>query len=586
MRALAVLAILLTAVAADIASGTRYSLSTTWPLLAVDEGGRGRVVYVTIEVACPGSGLLTAEPPGAFDRSFMLSARYALLLASLFTGFNYSSCDFGLRLANGQGVTLSGGSAALALFMAFAGLERGSAEPVPATGVLGPGGLVGLVGGLSEKVSAAREASYELVVGPATNESWPGYRGVWHALQALALLAPSGTAPSITLAGGGNPSHMFAAAAERYRGLAKLYLDEAASLGAACEASRYVSAGDEALSRGMVYAATSTYFVAAFHALQCYLGALRSSNPGGFQDVVSAISSWASGNLSLVEGALGEAVHNVSAATPWDIDVAYNAYIRYLMAKGALVAFLTNPNRYDLVAIALLRALSALDWLSLAGRGNETSAVNVSGAEALVEGLGEVTYSYLASAGYAVAWRSVGSPLEGPVGGLLSAMASYYFMYLSLSSSGAWGEVFEPVLRSCNLSEGLEALLGAVPSAKATAGPKLYAEAVEFYVEEGLAGFAIQVAADLSVELALSSALEYGSAATRVPLVPSLASLPTEFLAVPAALVVLGGLLVAAELRRQRTRGTGAAAQAGGDSNVEGAAACQTHPMATATPRP
>lgn len=141
-----------------------YKLS----LLAIDNEGKGRIVDVYITVSTPGKGVVTIIPSNAFSQDTLLSFKLALVYSSLLTGEDYKRLDYTISV---QGIAQVEGTSATLLFTVFtiSLLRNESFDSLKsATGIIGPGGIVGRVGGIPQKVDAAKSSGLKLVAGPLT----------------------------------------------------------------------------------------------------------------------------------------------------------------------------------------------------------------------------------------------------------------------------------------------------------------------------------------------------------------------------------------------------------------------------------
>lgn len=172
-----------------------YKLS----LLAVDNEGRGRIVDVYITVSTPGRGVITVIPSNAFSQDTLLSFKLALLYASLLTGEDYRRLDYTISV---QGLAQVEGTSATLLFTVFAIslLRNESFDSLKsATGIIGSGGIVGRVGGVAQKVEAAKSYGLKLVTGPfSSNVSDEIYQPVLTVFQAYEKFSQKSLFPELS----------------------------------------------------------------------------------------------------------------------------------------------------------------------------------------------------------------------------------------------------------------------------------------------------------------------------------------------------------------------------------------------------
>ncbi|QOR94255.1 hypothetical protein IMZ38_06465 [Thermosphaera chiliense] len=195
---IALIMCLTTALAGFGEYNTKESSTYKLSLLAIDNEGRGRIVDVYITVSTPGRGVVTVIPSNAFSQDTLLSFKLALLYSSLLTGEDYKRLDYTISV---QGIAQVEGTSATLLFMVFAIslLRNESFDSLKsATGVIGPGGIVGRVGGIAQKVYAAKYSGLKLVTGPFTaNVTDEIYQPVLTVFQAYEKFSETGLFPEL-----------------------------------------------------------------------------------------------------------------------------------------------------------------------------------------------------------------------------------------------------------------------------------------------------------------------------------------------------------------------------------------------------
>jgi hypothetical protein len=131
-------------------------------LLAVLSDGRGATVPGEIRVIYGGKGLISTS--SGVGEDVAVSFNLALMYASVITGVDYKCCNYYLDISANVG----GLSATLLFFIALLQIFQGQecSTSVSATGIIGPGGIVGAVAGLEQKLLAAQEKNLTLVYIP------------------------------------------------------------------------------------------------------------------------------------------------------------------------------------------------------------------------------------------------------------------------------------------------------------------------------------------------------------------------------------------------------------------------------------
>ncbi len=130
--------------------------------LAVDQDGDGIVFPIEIEIIGSGAGRISVDVGNVqYDAAFQEAVRTAAEVASDYTGVTESDKDIIVRLVNeSDGLIVVDGPSAGAVIavMMVAGLEEKQLDPdILVTGAIEPDGMVGMVGGLSDKADAAAD---------------------------------------------------------------------------------------------------------------------------------------------------------------------------------------------------------------------------------------------------------------------------------------------------------------------------------------------------------------------------------------------------------------------------------------------
>ncbi|WP_069807998.1 S16 family serine protease [Vulcanisaeta thermophila] len=159
-----------TALAAQWVMVTEYENSTTIHALAVSSNSTGAVINITITAVTPGSGnvYVAANPlPTAESGTFLSSSQIAALVATYLANQSFTRYDF---LINVEPTTLEIGGPSASGYMTvamWALITNHTLNPdVVMTGMILPDGTIGPVGGLPEKIAAAAQEGYEVVLIP------------------------------------------------------------------------------------------------------------------------------------------------------------------------------------------------------------------------------------------------------------------------------------------------------------------------------------------------------------------------------------------------------------------------------------
>ena len=143
----------------------------------------GVLTTITINVT-NGNGAVVIKGPSYVGNSTTLSAKTAVDYVSGYLGINESHYNFTYDIMDSSS-NVSGPSAGLAFsILAYAGLEHRSIYPnFTVTGTINPDGMVGEVGGVYDKLTAAKSAGMKYAIVPVTfGPSDPEYT-VYYILQ-------------------------------------------------------------------------------------------------------------------------------------------------------------------------------------------------------------------------------------------------------------------------------------------------------------------------------------------------------------------------------------------------------------------
>lgn len=348
---------------------------TTFNLLAVDEQGNGNVVDVIFEVYYPGSGMIIVEPRDKVMDDVLVSIKYAIVLSSLLTGFNYTR--FNYRYVFNVDVRIEGLSATLSFLLSFLGFARNvSTLGFSATGLVLPYGTVGLVSGIGAKYTAARERGLSKIMGPVYNADWEAYVGVPDIYTAFRLAYGKPLLP-IT----GNESTVFYETRDLYDNVFRestreLYewinetMRKIRELGVDYSRSRGVELLNYSLkhySEGRYYTASS-YAFRAFHTLySLYLTATLMSGVETYTNVVNEEIKWISWEITNTSSLINQ-YSFMNEIDLWDLDALINSYERLSIASKYLSVFIDaslDPRYIDNLALSKARAITAKQWLKL-----------------------------------------------------------------------------------------------------------------------------------------------------------------------------------------------------------------------------
>jgi len=131
-------------------------------LLAVLDNGRGASVPGEIRVVYGGKGLISTS--NGVGEDVVASFNLALMYASAITGVDYKCCNYYLDI----NANVGGLSATLLFYIALLQIFQGRecSTDISATGIIGPGGVIGAIAGLEQKLLAAQERNLTLVYVP------------------------------------------------------------------------------------------------------------------------------------------------------------------------------------------------------------------------------------------------------------------------------------------------------------------------------------------------------------------------------------------------------------------------------------
>jgi HEPN domain-containing protein len=147
-------------------------------LLAIS-GNRGLLIPGEISISTGGTGAILST---GVSRDVLASFKLALIYASITTGVDYKSYNYYLKIYG----DVKGLSATLLFYVVLSDmLGKGTCpQSISATGVIGPGGVIGAVGGLEQKLEAAVAENISLIYAPGVQRDVFNYtpisvRGVY-----------------------------------------------------------------------------------------------------------------------------------------------------------------------------------------------------------------------------------------------------------------------------------------------------------------------------------------------------------------------------------------------------------------------
>ncbi len=146
-----------------------YTKTIVVHALAVSDG-KGEVLDINVTVVKPGRGYVyVASKPLPIGQSgtFIASSQVAALIATYLANKSFLNYDF-LITVNPKAIMIGGPSASAYVAVAMWALltNRTLRNGVTMTGMILPDGLIGPVGGVPEKVKAAAEAGFKVVLIP------------------------------------------------------------------------------------------------------------------------------------------------------------------------------------------------------------------------------------------------------------------------------------------------------------------------------------------------------------------------------------------------------------------------------------
>lgn len=363
--ALLLLSLLLVSIAAlpPIAYFRYVERSVTTYLLAIKEGGGGVAIRITIGLS-PGSGNIFVMK-GTLGNDTITALEISAIYASIITGNSYRKYDY-LVWIDGD---VSGLSATLlfTLMLTLALSGRSGVLDFSATGIVGPGGIVGRVSGVYEKLEAAKSVGLKAVFVPfdvrEDNFTISAYT-IYDAAERAAGIAlcdttgPTGYSPFEDI--------LKEAYANYTRDIAELL--KSIDFANTSHITTRLEDAERAYNTGKYYAATTLAFQAYTWALYAYLSSLRGGN---YSAAVRALRNELSERGAVIGRALMDLVEKASekGADVYAIDLLYSVYYRLNEALLRLDAAGNTSEREEadlLLAYSAARMRTAENWLKIA----------------------------------------------------------------------------------------------------------------------------------------------------------------------------------------------------------------------------
>ena len=356
-----------------LASTPRY-FTCRVQLLAVS-GGEGLTIPGEVTISTRGAGAISST---GVSRDVLVSFKLALIYASITTGVDYKSYNYYLKI----GGDVKGLSATLLFYTTLSHmLSKGTCpQGVSATGIIGPGGVVGAVGGLEQKLRAAAAGNITLIYAPGVQRDLFNYtsvnvRGVYTIYDLGYTQRSEGLSDFYQLVT--TTQMLFKSVYENLSSTASVVLSELESLN---WSSEYTATAREKLREAGLVAERGKYYVAASLAYSALVSAEISrllytyeTRSGGVLEVVNKTASSVLATASIVKSEITSLLEDAAKSgvvDPVYLDLLITAYARaseaeeYARATSRLVgdlnALITST------AVAKARLLSAYGWLTAA----------------------------------------------------------------------------------------------------------------------------------------------------------------------------------------------------------------------------
>ncbi len=130
---------------------------------------RGIITVISLNVTS-GNGTIAVNGPDSVGSSTIQSAQEAVQYASYYTGINESRYNFDFYIANTTNVSGPSAGLAMTLLSISAIIQKPLLQNFTLTGTILPNGGVGLIGGVYDKIGAAKADNLGYVLVPSTSE--------------------------------------------------------------------------------------------------------------------------------------------------------------------------------------------------------------------------------------------------------------------------------------------------------------------------------------------------------------------------------------------------------------------------------
>jgi predicted S18 family serine protease len=351
-------------------------------LLAIS-GNRGLLIPGEISISTGGTGAILST---GVSRDVLASFKLALIYASITTGVDYKSYNYYLKIDG----DVKGLSATLLFYVVLSDmLGKGICpQSISATGVIGPGGVIGAVGGLEQKLEAAAAENISLIYAPGVQRDVFNYtpisvRGVYTVYD-LGYLQRGEEYSDVYLLIN-STQLLFKPVYMNLSSTASAVLSELEALN---WSSEYTNNALEKLREASLAAEQGKYYVAASLAysalVNAYISRLLYAYESRSGDILEILNETASRVLITASSTKSEITNLLEWAAedglidPVYFDVLITAYARISEAeKYARTAINLIENVGALItsiAVAEARTLSAYGWLIVAN--STRSALN------------------------------------------------------------------------------------------------------------------------------------------------------------------------------------------------------------------
>lgn len=417
--------------------------SITAYLLAVNEDGRGVAIPITIGLV-PGNGDIIVRK-GGLGNDTINTLKISAIYAGMISGVWYGGYDY-MVWVEGK---VSGPSAALLFTLMLALAFRGysGALNFSATGIVGPGGIVGRVSGLTEKLNAARSVGLKKVIAPFDATTTDNFSSSVYTIYNALELVTGEPVCNISEATG------YEFVDDVMRGAYANYTREVGELLKALNGTdisgimKRLGDAEEAYNMGRYYAAATMAFQAYMQAVYAYLSSL---DEGRRLAAVDALSAELGNRSRALEDTLMNLTGEVAGnhVNIYTIDLLYNVYYRLndALSRFEMAKTVNDTNEADiLLAYSIARLRTAEVWSEIARRALEARAAGSwhlfaleelnERSKALRTAIGayidQMKYILKDGPGFTEIEVYPGVRIEGPLGDLLE----YLYVWAKLSET-------------------------------------------------------------------------------------------------------------------------------------------------------